>query len=88
MRWEDGDFEREGSLDVKARDRWFAQTIASSPALARRAPGQGSVYRLASRDTEGTYLDGGSTYRLTVPLPVPASLFWSVTCYDARTGPR
>lgn len=82
---EDGDFEREGSLDVEARDRWFGQTVASSPAIARRAPGRGSVYWLASRDAGGTYLEGGSMYRLTVPLPVPASLFWSVTCYDART---
>jgi len=85
LRPENGDFEREGSLDVEARDRWFAQTVASSPAVARRAPGQGSVYWLANRDADGTYLKGGSTYRLTVPLPVPASLFWSVTCYDART---
>lgn len=36
-------------------------------------------------DAAGNYLDGGRTYRLTVPLPVPAGLFWSVTAYDART---
>ena len=34
------------------------------------------------RDNSGAYLDGGKTYRLTVPLPVPAKLFWSVTIYD------
>lgn len=28
------------------------------------------------------YLDGGKTYKLSVPLPVPAKLFWSVTVYD------
>ena len=25
------------------------------------------------------------SYRLSVPLPVPGKLFWSVTAYDART---
>jgi hypothetical protein len=30
-------------------------------------------------------VDGGKTYSLTVPLPVPAGLFWSVTIYDAAT---
>ena len=29
--------------------------------------------------------DGNKTYRLTVPLPVPASLFWSLTVYDPLT---
>ena len=33
----------------------------------------------------GAYLDGGRAYKLTVPLPVPGKLFWSVTVYDART---
>src|SRR6201999_1145118 len=27
----------------------------------------------------------GKPYRLTVPQPVPAKLFWSVTVYDAQT---
>jgi hypothetical protein len=37
------------------------------------------------RDQTGAYLDGGKTYRLAVPQPVPAKLFWSVTVYDAET---
>jgi hypothetical protein len=85
LRPENGNFERAGSLDVEARDRWFAQAIGASPAMFRRAVGQGSLYWLANRDAGGAYLDGSRQYRLTVPLPVPASLFWSVTCYDART---
>ena len=85
LRPENGSFERDGSLDVEARDRWFAQAIVASPAMFRRAVGQGSLYWLAHRDSGGTYLDGGRSYRLTVPLPVPAALFWSVTCYDAQT---
>jgi hypothetical protein len=85
LRPENGCFERDGSLDVEARDRWFAQAIVASPAMFRRAVGQGSLYWLACRDSVGGYLDGSRTYRLSVPLPVPASLFWSVTCYDAQT---
>jgi hypothetical protein len=85
LRPENADFEREGSLDVEARDRWFAQAIVASPAMFRRAVGQGSLYWLACRGTDGHYLDGGKTYKLTIPLPVPASLFWSVTCYDSQT---
>ncbi|MEE1791521.1 DUF1254 domain-containing protein [Streptomyces sp. BE308] len=85
LRPENGTFEREGSLDVEAKDRWFAQAIVASPAMFRRAVGQGSLYWLGLRDAAGNYLDGGRTYRLTVPLPVPAGLFWSVTAYDART---
>lgn len=85
LRPENGSFERAGSLDVEARDRWFAQAIVASPAMFRRSVGQGSLYWLACRDSAGAYLDGGRTYRLAVPLPVPASLFWSVTCYDAQT---
>ena len=85
LRPENGTFERSGSLDVEARDRWFAQAIVASPAMFRRVEGAGSLYWLACRDEGGEYLDGGRTYRLTVPLPVPASLFWSVTCYDSET---
>jgi hypothetical protein len=85
LRPENGTFERAGSLDVEARDRWFAQAIVASPAMFRRSVGQGSLYWLACRDSSGAYLDGGRAYKLTVPLPVPASLFWSVTCYDAQT---
>ena len=85
LRPENASFEREGSMDVEARDRWFAQAIVTSPAMFRRGVGQGSLYWLACRDAAGEYLDGGRTYRLTVPLPVPAALFWSVTCYDSKT---
>ena len=43
------------------------------------------LYGLGLRFKDGAYLDGGKTYKLTVPLPVPDRLFWSVTVYDAET---
>jgi hypothetical protein len=74
-----------GGMDLESRDRWFAQAIVTSPAMFRRTIGAGSLYWLGYRDAQGAYLDGGKTYRLSVPLPAPAGLFWSVTVYDAAT---
>jgi hypothetical protein len=79
------DFETPLGLDLEARDRWFSQAIIASAAMFRRQEGAGSLYWLAARDATGAYLDGGRTYKLTVPLPVPGKLFWSVTVYDAQT---
>lgn len=53
--------------------------------MFRRTPGAGSLYWLGLRDSGGAYLDGGKTYKLTVPQPVPDKLFWSVTLYDTET---
>jgi hypothetical protein len=91
-RWEwvglvpqNGNFESPSYLDTAARDRWFIQAIVSSPAMFRRQVGSGSTYFLSAWDRDGAFLDGDKTYRLRVPQPVPASLFWSVTAYDAET---
>jgi len=79
------DFETPTGLDLEARDRWFAQAIVASPAMFRRQEGSGSLYWLAARDKSGAFLDGGRSYRLDVPQPVPGKLFWSLTIYDAET---
>lgn len=85
LRPENGTFDGVGYLDVTAREKWFYQAIAASPAMFRRGAGAGSVYWLGIRDADGEYLDGGHTYELSVPQPVPARLFWSITVYDAGT---
>ena len=79
------DFDTSSYVDLDARDVWFYQAIGASPAMFRRQPGSGSLYWLGLRDSAASYLDGGKTYKLDIPLPVPARLFWSVTVYDART---
>ena len=91
-RWEwagliadNADFETPAGLDLEARDRWFSQAIIASPAMFRRVEGSGSLYWLGARDDTGAYLDGARAYRLSIPLPVPGSLFWSITIYDAET---
>ncbi|MEI4743772.1 DUF1214 domain-containing protein [Rhodococcus erythropolis] len=85
LRPENAAFEKDGMLDVTAGETWFYQAIAASPAMFRRKAGGGSLYWFCARDGAGHYLDGGQSYSLTLPLPVPAHLFWSITAYDART---
>lgn len=85
LRFENGTFDTPNYTDTCARDKWFFQAIAASPAMFRRDPGAGSLYWLGLRDAASRYLEGGKTYKLTVPQPVPARLFWSVTVYDSDT---
>ena len=85
LRPENGTFDAPTYKDLTAREKWFFQAQVESPAMFRRSPGAGSLYWLGTRDAAGAYLDGSKSYRLTVPLPVPAKLFWSVTVYDAET---
>ncbi len=81
----DGKFNTENYVDLYAREKWFYQAQIESPAMFNRAPGAGSLYWLGLKDNTGAYLDGSKTYKLTVPQPVPARLFWSVTIYDSQT---
>jgi hypothetical protein len=85
LRPENGTFDTESYTDTYAREKWFYQAQVESPAMFSRAPGAGSLYWLGLRDKRGEYLDGGETYKLVVPQPVPAKLFWSVTVYDVLT---
>ncbi|GEO43313.1 hypothetical protein SAE02_74610 [Skermanella aerolata] len=85
LRFENGFFDTPDYRDTYAADKWFYQAIATSPAMFRRDPAAGSLYWLGLRARDGGYLDGGKSYRLSVPLPVPDRLFWSVTVYDAET---
>lgn len=85
LRYEDGDFNTAGHLDLDAREKWFYQAIGASPAMFRRDTQAGSLYWLGHRDRSGGYLDGAKNYKLTVPLPVPGKLFWSVTVYETDT---
>jgi hypothetical protein len=45
----------------------------------------GSLYWFAARDGAGAYLDGEDSQRVSIPQPMPTSLFWSVTVYDPDT---
>jgi len=82
LRPENGTFDLPAYKDLDARSKWFYQAQIESPAMFRRTAAAGSLYWLGTRDSAGKYLDGGRTYKLTVPQPVPGKLFWSVTVYD------
>ena len=71
--------------NLDARSLFFYLATVNTPAMAWKLVGLGSQYAYAERDREGQYLDGSSTYRLTLPADVPAKDFWSVVVYDPQT---
>lgn len=73
----------ERMLDARTLFHYYATGI--TPAMAASKPGSGSAYAVAVRDSKGRYLDGGKTYKVTLPTPIPAGQFWSFTVYDNQT---
>jgi hypothetical protein len=70
-------------LDERAS--WFYEAVGAGPAMAPKRPGPSSAYLSAYKDKAGKWLDGGTSYRLRVPVNAPIKLFWSVTVYDVDT---
>ena len=79
------DFGTANYRDLLANDFYFFMAWGTSASIGKREAGPGSLYFYTPRDSSGAYLDGGKSYKLNVPGPVPASLFWSVTVYDSET---
>lgn len=70
-------------LDARTMFHYYATGI--TPAMSYSKPGTGSAYAVAARDSQGRYFDGGKTYKITLPAPIPAAQFWSFTIYDNQT---
>ncbi len=85
LRPENGTFDTSTYKDLEARTKWFYQAQIESPAMFRRTAAAGSLYWLGTRDGTGAFVDGAKTYKLSVPQPVPAKLFWSITIYSPDT---
>jgi hypothetical protein len=73
----------ERMLDDRIFMHYYATGI--TPAMTAPKVGLGSVYGIAARDIKGDYLDGGKTYSVTLPSPVPAKDFWSFMVYSGQT---
>ena len=72
-------------LNLDARTLFFYCNWIVSPAMTVKMVGLGSQYAVAFHDTAGRYLDGGKTYRLHLPMGIPARDFWSLVVYDPQT---
>jgi len=64
------------------RSSWFYEAVGVSVGMMGRTVGFGQVYLESSKDNRGQWLDGGKTYKLTVPKDAPVAQFWSFTVYD------
>lgn len=85
--YSEGDFGyyEKNFLNLSVRERWFYQATLETDKMFMHKEGAGSLYWLAAVDADGAALDGATSYTLTVPAPVPAAQFWSVTLYDLDT---
>ena len=48
--------------------------------------GAATFYLSNAKDNDGNWLEGGNTYKFTVPANAPVKNFWSVIAYDLKTG--
>jgi hypothetical protein len=75
----------DGARKLSSRSNFFYMATGITPAMCMRLTGIGSQYIYAMRDSQGVYLDGARSYRLTLPADIPESRFWSVLLYDRQT---
>jgi hypothetical protein len=77
--------ESDGARKLNSRTAFFYLATVITPAMCMRLTGIGSQYLLATRDSEGEYLDGAKSYKLNLPASIPFERFWSVMLYDNQT---
>jgi len=64
---------------------FFYLATGITPAMSEAKPGTGSAYAGAFRDPNGNYFDGGKSYKVILPAPIPVNNFWAFTVYDNQT---
>jgi hypothetical protein len=74
-----------GERMLDARTMFHYAATGITPAMAAAKPGTGSAYAFTGRDANGEFLDGGKTYKVTLPVPIPVGQFWSFVVYDTQT---
>jgi hypothetical protein len=75
----------DGARKLNCRTSFLYAATGITPAMCMRLTGIGSQYLMTTRDSNGEYLDGANSYRLTLPEDIPQSRFWSVVLYDRQT---
>jgi hypothetical protein len=78
------DFINEGAMVLTDRVAFHYLATGITPAMAAPAVGTGSVYAFAAHDAQNEFLDGGKTYKVNLPAPVPAKNFWSFMVYATQ----
>ena len=69
---------------MDAATMFFYGFTGITPAMTLKKAGAGSAYAMTTRDSKGDFMDGGTTYKITLPA-VPAKDFWSFVVYDNQT---
>jgi hypothetical protein len=75
-----------GYTNVDAITHMYTNHYSMSTGMINAKVGAGAKYAGAYKDKDLNPLIGSCNYSLRIPANVPASLFWSVTAYDAATA--
>lgn len=78
------EFMNHGELVLDDRIMFHYAATGITPAMAMPKVGTGSAYAAAAQDSKGRYLDGGTTYCVTLPSPIPVNNFWSFMVYSTQ----
>ncbi len=76
---------RPGVPNLDSASMFFFAATGVTPAMDTQVVGEGSVYPWTATDANNNTLDGGKSYKLHLPGPVPVKTFWSVIVYDTQT---
>ncbi|MES2467456.1 MAG: DUF1254 domain-containing protein [Verrucomicrobiota bacterium] len=79
------DQESENYSQLDERTDYTFEAITVAEGMIKKLVGAGSQYLSSAKDNTGAWLDGGRTYKLTIPANPPVKEFWAVTVYDNLT---
>ena len=74
-----------GARTLDSKTAFYYGYTLDSPGMIMRLPRVGSQYLMGFLDGNKNDLDGGKTYKVTLPKDILAAAFWSFTVYDNQT---